>query len=121
VNHIKIAISIVRNGLSVRDIFFNRSTDEGASFYGTENLSNNGGESGQPEITASGNNLYVVWNDDAGIPTRDCGTTADNCDVFFRASNDKGASFSSTINLSNNPEVSVNSNVLSSGKSVYVL
>jgi hypothetical protein len=82
-NHIKIAISIVRNGLSVRVIFFKRSTDEGASFYGTENLSNNGGESGQPDIAASGNNVYVVGNDDAGIPTGDCDTTADNRDVFL--------------------------------------
>jgi hypothetical protein len=103
------------------DIFFKRSTNEGASFGSAKNLSNNPGQSEIPKIGASGDNVYVIWMDDTGIPTGDCGTTADNCDVFFRASSNKGASFGGTINLSNNPEASWGTNVLSSGKSVYVL
>jgi hypothetical protein len=103
------------------DIFFKRSTNEGASFGSTKNLSNNPGLSEVSRIGASGNNVYVIWMDDTGIPGGNCTTTADNCDVFFRASNNKGASFSGTINLSNNPEASWGSNVLASGNSVYVL
>jgi len=103
------------------DIFFKRSTNEGASFGSAKNLSNNPGESGQADIAASGNNVYVVWNDDTGISTGNCNASEHGCDVLFRASNNKGASFSSTINLSNNPGASYNTNVLSSGKSVYVL
>jgi len=103
------------------DIFFKRSTNEGASFGSTKNLSNNPGLSEVSRIGASGNNVYVIWMDDTGIPGGNCTTTAENCDVFFRASNNKGASFSGTINLSNNPEASWGSNVLASGNSVYVL
>lgn len=103
------------------DVFFKRSTDEGASFGSTKNLSNNPGQSEISRISASGDKVYVIWSDDTGIPTGDCDRTADNCDVFFRASNNKGASFGGNINLSNNPEASYGSNVLSSGKSVYVL
>jgi len=103
------------------DIFFKRSSNEGASFGSTKNLSNNPGKSEVSRIGASGNNVYVIWSDDTGIPSGDCGTTVNNCDVFFRASNNKGASFGGTKNLSNSPEASYGSNVLSSGKSVYVL
>jgi len=103
------------------DVFFKRSTDEGASFGSTKNLSNNPGQSEQSRIGASGDNVYVIWSDDTGVPTGDCDRTADNCDVFFRASDNKGASFGGTINLSNNPQASYSSNVLSSGNSVYVL
>jgi hypothetical protein len=103
------------------DIFFKKSNNEGASFGSTKNLSNNPGKSEVSRIGASGNNVYVIWADDTGIPSGDCGATADNCDVFFRASNNKGSSFSGTINLSNNPEASYGSNVLSTGNSVYVL
>jgi len=103
------------------DIFLKRSNNEGTSFASTKNLSNNLGTSEVSRIGASDNNVYVVWSDDTGIPSGDCGATAQNCDVFFRASNNKGASFSGTINLSNNPEASYGSNVLSSGNRVYVL
>lgn len=103
------------------DIFFKRSTNEGASFSSVKNLSNNPGKSEVSRIGASGNNVYVIWADDTGIPAGDCGNSAANCDVFFRASNNKGESFGSTINLSNNDKESSGTNVLSSGKSVYVL
>ena len=42
------------------DILFKRSTDGGKSFDKTINLSNNNGESSEPRIAKSGNNLYVV-------------------------------------------------------------
>ena len=103
------------------DICFKWSNNEGASFGTAKNLSNNPGKSEVSRIGASGNNVYVVWSDDTGIPSGDCGATADNCDVLFRASINKGASFSGTINLSNNPEASYASNLLASGNSVYVL
>ena len=46
-----------------------------------------------PQITASGNNVYVVWSD----------STTGNADIFFKRSTDGGATFSSpSINLSNN-------------------
>ena len=43
-------------------------------------------------ISSSGNNVYVVWEDN----------TLGNIDILFRESNDGGMSFGPTINLSNN-------------------
>jgi hypothetical protein len=57
------------------------------------NLSNNNGHSELPQVTASGNNLYVVWLDD----------TPGSRDVFLRRSNDGGNTFDTKIiNLSKN-------------------
>jgi hypothetical protein len=56
------------------EIFFKRSTDRGHDFDGTKNLSNNGGESLHSQIAVSGNNVYVVWEDN----------TPGNFDIFFR-------------------------------------
>jgi len=57
------------------------------------NLSNNNGHSELPQVTASGNNVYVVWLDD----------TPGSRDVFLRRSNDGGNTFDTKIiNLSKN-------------------
>ena len=36
------------------------------TFGSTKNLSNNAGDSFDPRIEASGNNVYTVWNDRSG-------------------------------------------------------
>jgi len=57
------------------------------------NLSDNNGHSELPQVTASGNNVYVVWLDD----------TPGSRDVFLRRSNDGGNTFDTKIiNLSKN-------------------
>ena len=98
------------------DVFFSASRDNGASFGNAINLSNNAAESGRPQIAVSGNNVYVVWQD----------FTSKNYDIFFRASNDNGVSFSDVINLSNNagnlpdPKRSDPSHIAAAGSNVYV-
>ena len=74
------------------DIFFAASNNNGTSFGTPINLSNNTGGSFNPQIAASGNNVYVTWED----------STPGNIDIFFAASNNNGTSFSTPINLSNN-------------------
>lgn len=73
-------------------LLYRRSTDGGATFGGTINLSNNAGSSDRPAIAASGNNVYVVWFDN----------TPGNAEILYRRSTDGGGTFGSTINLSNN-------------------
>jgi hypothetical protein len=73
------------------DILYRRSTDSGANFGSTVNLSNTVGGSGVPDVAASGNNVYVVWVD----------STPGNPDILYRRSTDSGANFGSTVNLSN--------------------
>jgi hypothetical protein len=54
-----------------RDILFRTSGNEGSSFDNTKNLSNNEGDSTQPQIISSGGNVYVVWTNstDGGYKT----------------------------------------------------
>src|ERR671920_351221 len=68
-----------RDNSSGKDqIYFKRSSDNGNSFYPTEDLSNNNGSSTNPQITANGNNVYTVWSD----------TTTGNGDIYFKSSID---------------------------------
>ena len=76
------------------DIYFKRSTDSGASFGGTINLSNNPGDSYNFQVSSSGAYIYIVWQDETlGINGTD--------DIFFKRSTDGGATFGDIINLSN--------------------
>jgi hypothetical protein len=55
-------------------------------------LSNSNGSSTDPQITATGNNAYIVWSDN----------TTGNGDIYFKSSTDNGTSFSFPKNLSTN-------------------
>jgi hypothetical protein len=73
------------------DIYFKRSVDNGSTFGTTENLSmNNTSLSSGPQISASGNNVYVVWQDIAS------GKNA----IYYRYSNDTGVGFRGVRELS---------------------
>jgi hypothetical protein len=73
------------------EIFYRKSTDGGATFGATVNLSNDAADSGSPAIDISDNNIYVVWDD----------FTPGSTDIFYRKSTDGGATFGATVNLSN--------------------
>ena len=92
------------------DIFFAVSNNNGTSFGTPINLSNNAGSSTNPQIAASGNNVYVVWYDN----------TPGNDDIFVRVSNNNGTSFGTPINLSNNAGGSLFPQIAASGNNVYV-
>jgi hypothetical protein len=94
------------------DVSFKRSTDGGKTFGKTINLSDNPKSSTNfPEISVSGKNVYVVWDDD----------TPGNFDIFFRRSTDGGKTFGKTINLSNNDGNSEIPRIAVSGRNVYVV
>ncbi len=98
---------------STPDIFFAFSTDNGQTFSTPDNLSENTGASSNPQISSSGNNVYVVWED---------GTFAGgNTDVFFKFSKDNGQTFSTTDNLSETTGNSFIPQISSSGNNVYVV
>ena len=73
-------------------------------------MSNNTGNSFNPQIATSGNNVYVTWYD----------ATPGNNDIFFAASNNNGTSFGTPINISNNTGSSFNPQIATSGNNVYV-
>ena len=92
------------------DILYRRSTSGGAMFINTVNLSNNSGSSFRPSIAASGNNVYVVWQD----------LTPANNEIFYRRSVNGGANFGGTTNLSSNAGNSINPYISASGNNVYI-
>ncbi|HSB57347.1 MAG TPA: sialidase family protein, partial [Nitrosopumilaceae archaeon] len=94
------------------EIFFDKSTDNGANFDGAINLSNSIDDSSSPQIVASGSNVYVVWTElDSG---------PGGLEIFTRSSQDDGTSFRDTINLSDNAGGSTEPQIAASGSNVYV-
>jgi len=102
------AVWQVING-TVSDIFFSASNDRGRSFSKAINLSSDNGISVYPLLAATGNNVYVVWQERSG-----------NGEIYFIASNDAGITFGEKINLSDSPTVSENSQIAASRNNVYV-
>ena len=85
------------------DIFFTKSADGGNSFGKIINLSSKNNEntnnntthsSFNPQLAVSGNNVYVVWQEDDAI--------TGNQDIFFKKSTDNGNSFGPVNNLIGN-------------------
>jgi len=99
------------NSIGDLEIFFAFSIDNGQIFSSPINLSNSPGISQLPQISSFGDNVYVVWED----------KTPGIYDIFLASSNDKGQTFGSTINLSNNTGYSENPQITSSGDNVYVV
>jgi hypothetical protein len=95
-----------------RYIFFSRSTDGGNTFSSPLSIS---GKSRtpvfNPEVSSSGNNIYVVWQGQS---------ENGNQDVFMRKSVDNGSSFSGVENLSNDPGGSGNPQVMINGNTTHV-
>ena len=73
------------------------STNNGTSFGTPINISNNAGNSLEPQIATSGNNVYITWED----------TTPGNFDIFV-ISNNQPFGFGTPLNISNNPGSSEN-------------
>jgi hypothetical protein len=95
-----------------KDIYFKRSVDNGTTFGGTENLSNNPGNSTDARISTYKNNVFLVWTDD----------TTGNGDIYFKRSIDNGTTFSGTENLSkNSTSTSSGAQIAAIGNNVYVV
>ena len=88
-----------------QDIFMRKSEDYGSSFSGVENLSNDLGGSGNPQVSINGNTTHVAWE----------GTTPGNNYIFYSKS-DNGAKFDSPQKIGDNkgipysPELIVKNN-----------
>ena len=93
------------------EIILAASNDGGNSFNILINLSNDLGISFNPQISSSGNNVHVVWQDNS----------LGNNDILIRASNNGATTFGNTINLSSNPGTSQNQQIVSSGNNPYVV
>ncbi len=79
-----------------KDIYFKASPNSGQGFKGKKNLSETNGTSEFPQIAASGNKVYVVWEDD----------TNGNKEIYFKASQKTGKIFKNTKKISNTTGIS---------------
>ena len=78
------------------DIFFASSTDSGSTFSEIINVSNTNGSSTNPRVVVdSAGNVTVGWSDSTLDPSHD--------EVLVAVSGDGGATFGSSVNISNNP------------------
>jgi hypothetical protein len=94
------------------EIMLIRSTNSGANFASAEDLSDSPGQSTDPRIAVSEGNVYVVWED---------ASSEGNSEIEFVRSADRGATFSTAKNLSNNDGISFDPRVAVSGNNVYVV
>ncbi|MDE1770614.1 MAG: hypothetical protein KGI28_08710 [Thaumarchaeota archaeon] len=98
------------NTSGVYDILFAKSIDGGKSFGTPINISQLRADSGYPQLTADGNNVYVVWTQTI---------SSQNYDIYFAKSTDSGDTFDTPINVSNNYGASGWPQVASDG-TIYV-
>jgi hypothetical protein len=92
------------------EIYVAKSTDYGTSFGSPLNISNNAGRSYHPQLSVSGNNVYVTWDDTTG---------SSNQHIFVSSSTDGGNSFGSPVKLDNG-NAATNPRISSSGSNVFV-
>jgi hypothetical protein len=74
------------------DIFFKIINSNKNNQSNTFDISNNSGFSEHPQLSASGNNIYITWIDD----------TTGNKQVLYHSSNNSGISFNTVLQLNNN-------------------
>jgi hypothetical protein len=82
------------------------------TFGSTKNISNNDGDSTNPQVQVSSSNVYAVWEDE----------TKGDGDTFFRRSSDAGNNFHSIIDLSNSVAgEATDQKIAKIGNNVYVV
>jgi hypothetical protein len=95
-----------------RYILFARSTDDGKSFSSPLSLSGSSRSNVfNPEVSSSGNNIYVVWQGQSATG---------NQDIFLRKSSNYGASFSGAENISSDPGGSGNPDIVAVGNDTHI-
>ncbi|MDR4510654.1 MAG: glycoside hydrolase [Nitrososphaeraceae archaeon] len=93
------------------NIFISFSTNNGKSFSPPDNISDNIGISGRPQIVAKGDNVYSVWEDNTPSPPG----------ILFSFSTNNGKSFSQPNDISGNIGPSLNPHIAAKGNNVYVV
>lgn len=89
------------------------------SFGNVTNLTENSQDSVYGQVAASGDNMYVVWQDSV-VPSSDYGSGR-NYDIFVKKSSDGGETFEESLNLSANPGFSEHPQLSAYNNNVYVV
>jgi hypothetical protein len=97
--------------LGNKDVLFISSENNGTSFGNIKNLSNDTSDSFNQEIAVFGENVYVVWLDQA---------EGDEAQILLKVSEDGGATFGRTVNISNNANHETFPKIAAYKDSVYI-
>lgn len=81
-------------------------------FENATNLTNNSNDSVYGQVAASGDNVFVVWEESV---------QGQNYDILFKRSQNGGGTFGTAANLSRNAGFSEHPQISASGSSVYVV
>lgn len=111
VNGSKVYVVWTEWALSNYEIYFTKSSDEGASWRAGKRLSYNSGSSWYPDIAIDGKRIYVVWADNTPV----------NNEIFFRKSNDEGKKWLAPKRLTNTPGHSWGPKIAVSGQNLLMI
>jgi hypothetical protein len=84
------------------------------------NLTNNARDSVYAQVASSGENVYIVWQENPPSVLSSQPDGLINYEIFIKKSVDGGQTFGDEINLSNNPGFSEHPQIAASGNNVYV-
>ena len=98
------------------ELLFRKSKDGGRTFSHTQNLSDSSGNVHLHDLSTPESNVFVVWAANENVSSK-------NKDIFFKRSVNSGDSFNKTINLSNNPDDSLDPHMITNenGTIIYVV
>jgi len=94
------------------DIYVKRSTNNGATWGADTRLTTDTEHQRFPSIAAYGYDVHVVWTDYRYTP---------NTEIYYRRSNDSGATYKTETRLTSTTEMSMSASVAVKGKTVYVV
>ncbi|MDR4512130.1 MAG: glycoside hydrolase [Nitrososphaeraceae archaeon] len=96
------------------DVYLSKSSDGGTTFKESVNVSNDLGDSINPNfIISSNNDVHVVWNDNS---------TDKGNNIFIKSSSDGGTTFKESVNVSNSTNSnSINPQIVSNGNEIFVV
>lgn len=93
------------------EMYYKRSTDDGATWVADTRLTNDAGDSHGPSLVASGANLHLVWQEN-----RD-----GNEEVYYMMSSDNGLTWGPDVRLTDDPNTSQLPSITVSGPIVHVV
>jgi len=96
-----------------REIYYNRSTDNGLTWQTDTRLTNSIGWSEYPSIAVSGSNVHIVWMDD-----RD---ESFHPEIYYKKSTDNGISWSIDDKLTSNPSEPGIPSLAVSGNNIHIV
>jgi hypothetical protein len=93
------------------DIFYVRSTDNGATWQPEVQLTTDIMDSQYPSVSVSGSNVYLAWEDNRHVP---------NKEVYFKRSTNAGLNWSSEMRLTNDTMISNDVSIASIGQNIHL-